>query len=105
MVHVVDLVSTPDAPNPTHIADDVRAVVTLSPPAAAGARTLAEAMDVSVAEAVRRGLMLLDMVIRLDAEEELIVHNIQTGERTRLRFEWQTFGPLADHNDGSPDAD
>lgn len=81
--------------NPAQNADLERVVVTLSKPAARGAKWLAGEMDVSVAEVVRRGLALLDMTIRLDANEELVVRNRQTGEIQRLRFEWQTFGPMA----------
>jgi hypothetical protein len=66
-----------------------RAVVTLSPQAAAAARRLATQMGgVNLAEVVRRGLMLLDLKVNLDPDEELAIRNRQSQEVQRLRLVW-----------------
>ena len=69
-----------------------RAVVTLPPPVAAAARRMgAELGGVGVAEVVRRGLMVLDLLVSLEEDEELVIRNKATRECDRLRFSWQSF--------------
>ena len=63
-------------------------VVTLGAEAAAATRRMAADLDVSTAEAVRRGLALLDVLQSLGPEEELVVRNTRSGEIERLRFHW-----------------
>jgi hypothetical protein len=71
---------------------DQRAVVTLSPPVAAATRRMSEQLgSVGPTEVVRRGLMLLDLLLSLRSNEELVVRNRDSGECERLRFAWQTF--------------
>jgi hypothetical protein len=72
--------------------DGGRAVVTLSPAAASAARRLAAKMGerTSLPEAVRRGLMLLDLYLDLTDAEELVIRNRVTGEVERIRFTWDT---------------
>jgi hypothetical protein len=62
-------------------------VITLGSEAAAATRRMAEELKVPPPEAVRRGLMLLDMLLSLDAGEELVIRN-RKGEIERLRFHW-----------------
>lgn len=72
-----------------------RAVVTLSSPVAARVRDMAETMGgVTNAEVVRRGLILLDLLLSLPAEEELAIRNNETGACDRVRFAWD----LVSHN-------
>lgn len=66
-----------------------RAVVTLSPPVAARVREMADAMGgATSAEVVRRGLILLDLVLSLPEEEELVIRNDETETYDRIRFAW-----------------
>ena len=68
---------------------DGRAVVTLSPQAAAAARRLAAQMGgVNLAEVVRRGLALLDLKLSLDPDEELAIRNRKSQEVERVRLVW-----------------
>jgi hypothetical protein len=62
-------------------------VVTLGPEAASATRRMAAQLDVTAPEAVRRGLMLLDLLLSLDPSERLVVLNDQ-GDIERLRFHW-----------------
>ena len=72
--------------------DGGRAVVTLSPPAAAAARRLALKMGrPSLPEVVRRGLMLLDVYLSLGDDEELVIRDRRNGQLERIRFTWETF--------------
>ena len=67
---------------------DKRLVVTLGPEAAAATRKIAADLGISPSEAVRRGLMLLDLHSSLGADEELAVRNRKTDQWERLRFHW-----------------
>jgi len=62
-------------------------VVTLGSEAAAATRRMATELNVTPPETVRRGLMLLDLLLSLDPDEELIIRN-KSGEISRLRFHW-----------------
>ena len=80
------------APVPTN--GNGRAVVTLSPAAAAAARRLGASMgDVSLPEVVRRGLILLDLIAGLPEDEEIVIRHKDTNELERIRFAWETFRP------------
>jgi hypothetical protein len=71
---------------------DARAVVTLSPAVASATRRMAEQMGgVGTTEVVRRGLILLDLLLSLDDDEELVVRDANTKQVDRLRFAWDTF--------------
>lgn len=71
---------------------DGRAVVTLTPPVAVAARRMGEQMGgAGMTEVVRRGLILLDLMLSLNDEEELVVRNRGTRQIERLRFTWDTF--------------
>jgi hypothetical protein len=63
-------------------------VVTLGAEAAAATRRMAADMDTSIAETVRRGLALLDLLQSMRADEELVVRNTRSGDIERLRFHW-----------------
>jgi hypothetical protein len=77
---------------PSNGGSDGRAVITLSPGAARATRRMAERMGgVGLTEIVRRGLLLLDLLLSLDPDEELVVRNKTTQECERLRFAWETF--------------
>ena len=86
-----------DAVAGTHVrpssgASDGRAVVTLSPAVAAATRRMGEQMGgAGATEVVRRGLILLDLLLSLDESEELVVRHTDTREVERLRFAWDTF--------------
>jgi hypothetical protein len=68
---------------------DSRAVVSISPPAAEAVRRMAEEMGgISNAEVVRRGLVLLDLLLSLEENEELGVYNRDTDGYDRIRFAW-----------------
>jgi hypothetical protein len=70
-----------------------RAVVTLSPGAAAAARKLGARMgEISLPEVVRRGLTLLDLFLSLSSEEEIVIRHKGSNELERVRFSWETFG-------------
>jgi hypothetical protein len=47
--------------------------------------------DVGTAEVVRRGLIMLDLLLSLSDDEELVVRRKGTQELERLRFAWDTF--------------
>jgi hypothetical protein len=71
---------------------DGRAVVTLSPAVASATRRMGEQMGgVGTTEVVRRGLILLDLLLNLDDDEELVVRDANTKQVDRLRFAWDTF--------------
>ena len=71
---------------------DARAVVTLSPAVASATRRMGEQMGgVGATEVVRRGLILLDLLLSLDDDEELVVRDANTKQVDRLRFAWDTF--------------
>ena len=65
--------------------DDRAMVVTLSPKAAQVSRTLSEKQKVSVAEVVRRGLMLLNLFANLEPEEDLLIVDRETRVAKRIR--------------------
>lgn len=72
--------------------DDGRAVVTLSPPVAAAAKRMGKELgEVSTVEVVRRGLILLDLLLSLTDDEELVIRSKKTEQFERLRFAWETF--------------
>jgi hypothetical protein len=84
------------APAPTPSGDsgsnERRAVVTLSPNVAVATRRMSAAMgDVGTTEVVRRGLILLDLLLSLPDDEELVIRHKDTKELERLRFSWDTF--------------
>jgi hypothetical protein len=68
---------------------DSRAVVTLSPPVAAAVKRMGKQLDVSTVEVVRRGLILLDLMLSLPEDEELVVRSKQTQQLERVRFAWE----------------
>jgi hypothetical protein len=71
---------------------DSRAVVTLSPAVASATRRMGEQMGgVGTTEVVRRGLILLDLLLNLEDDEELVVRDAKTKQVDRLRFAWDTF--------------
>jgi hypothetical protein len=71
---------------------DGRAVVTLSPAVASATRRMGEQMGgVGTTEVVRRGLILLDLLLNLQDDEELVVRDAKTKQVDRLRFAWDTF--------------
>jgi hypothetical protein len=71
---------------------DGRAVVTLSPAVATATRRMSEQMGgVGTTEVVRRGLILLDLLLNLEEGEELVVRDARTKQVDRLRFAWDTF--------------
>lgn len=92
-----DAARTSDAPSesatPKHTSGgEGRAVVTLTPTAANATRRMATQMGgISTADVVRRGLILLDLLLSLSENEELVVRRKDTGEIERLRFAWETF--------------
>ena len=63
--------------------------VPFSQPAYDALETMAEAMDVSVTEATRRALILLDAFLQLNKWECLAVYNLMDGTTTHLKFAWQ----------------
>jgi hypothetical protein len=72
--------------------EEGRAVVTLAPAVAAAARRMGKELgEVSTAEVVRRGLILLDLMLSLTEDEELVVRSKSTEQIERLRFAWETF--------------
>jgi hypothetical protein len=82
-----------DEPRRSASGRDGRAVIALPPVVADVVRRMGEQMgNVSNAEVVRRGLMLLDFMLRLAENEELAVHNRDTGECERIRFAWELLG-------------
>jgi hypothetical protein len=71
---------------------DQRAVITLPPPVAAATRRMGDQLGaVGPTEVVRRGLVLLDLMLSLQDNEELAIRNRDTGCCERVRFAWQTF--------------
>lgn len=71
---------------------DSRAVVTLSPAVAAATRRMGEQMGgVGTTEVVRRGLILLDLMLSLSDDEELVIRDKKTQQIDRLRFAWDAF--------------
>lgn len=68
--------------------------VPFSPPAFDALLTLAEAMGVTPAEAVRRALILLDAYCQLNEGESLAVYNEGTKTTEKLTPRWT-------HSDGS----
>lgn len=62
--------------------------VPFSQPAFDALLTLAEAMDTTPAEAVRRALILLDTYNQLNEGEFLAFVEERTGRLERLRFRW-----------------
>lgn len=71
--------------NPLDNAEYVR----FSRPAYAALETLAEAMDVTVEEATRRALILLDAYLQLNYDECLAVYKFPEGTVTSLHFAWE----------------
>lgn len=68
---------------------DERSVV-LPPAVAAAARRMGGQMGgISTTEVVRRGLVLLDLLLSLDQAEELMVHDRAARRYERLRFAWE----------------
>jgi len=45
-------------------------------------------MGVNVPEVLRRALVVLDLIVSLDADEELVIRNRKTKEIERIRFLW-----------------
>lgn len=80
------------AENPPQHAESVR----FSRPAYAALETMAEAMDVTVEEAARRALILLDAYLQLNYDECLAVYTFPEGTVTSLHFAWEP----ATQNDG-----
>jgi hypothetical protein len=69
-----------------------RAVVTLTPAVAGAVRRMGEEMgEASPTEVVRRGLIMLDLMLSLPDDEELVIRNRKTQQIERLRFAWDTF--------------
>jgi hypothetical protein len=46
---------------------------------------------IGTTEVVRRGLILLDLLLNLDEDEELVIRDAKTKQVDRLRFAWDTF--------------
>jgi len=63
-------------------------VVTLGSEAAAATRRMAGQLKVTPPETIRRGLMLLDLLLSLDSDEELVIRSRKSEEISRLRFHW-----------------
>lgn len=63
-------------------------VLTLSSEAARETRILAADLDITYAEAARRGLSLLKMHHELGEDEELVIRNRKTKEIDRIKFHW-----------------
>ena len=68
--------------------DERKIVATLSAEPAALTRRLARHMGVNVPEVLRRALVVLDLIVSLDADEELVIRNRKTKEIERIRFLW-----------------
>lgn len=69
--------------------------VPFSQPAFDALLTLAEAMEVTPAEAIRRALILLDTYNQINEGEFLAIMDTRTGRMERVRFRWEEV-PLID---------
>jgi len=78
---------TDDSPNA--VSHSPQSVITLAPSVAARVQQMGDELGgIAAAEVVRRGLILLDLLLSLEECEELVVRNDQTDGYERLAFRW-----------------
>lgn len=69
-----------------------RTVITLSAPVSEKVRRMGATMgDLGPTEIVRRGIILLDLLLSLPDSEELVIRNKVTEQIERIRFAWDSF--------------
>jgi hypothetical protein len=80
--------SNEPATPPAGGADGDPLVVTFSAPVADAVERMGRTLEVGRGHLVRRGLILLDLLVSLGDSEELVVHNKRTHQLERIAFRW-----------------